>query len=149
VATQLVAEKLHAEPHPGLFRSINSEQDASLAKEFVSGMQDGKGRSLFRNGTGSDAAAFLTAIPTAAVTSKRTDKEFSMYAADNARFRIQCKLRFRYRPRTRLQAPEGRSRHLTQRCPRRHTRCCFLRETLDHAVRSPHALHRCSTQPEA
>jgi len=28
--------------------------------------------------------------------SKRTGKEFSMYAADNARFRIQCKLRFRY-----------------------------------------------------
>jgi len=61
--------------------------------------KDGKERSLFRSGTGSDAAAFLTAIPTAAVTStsKRTGKALSMYAADNARFRIQCKLRFRHR----------------------------------------------------
>jgi hypothetical protein len=31
------------------------------------------------------------------VTSKRTGTEFSMYAAVNAHFRIQCKLRFRYR----------------------------------------------------
>jgi len=52
---------------------------------------------MFRSGTGSEAAAFLTAIPSAAVTSKRSGKEFSMYAADNARFRVQCKLRFRYR----------------------------------------------------
>jgi len=76
----------------------NRTRVATTSLEFVSGMQDGmrKERSL-RSGTGSDAAAFLTAIPTAAVTSKRTGKEFSMYAADNARFRIQCKLRFRYR----------------------------------------------------
>jgi hypothetical protein len=63
----------------------------------VDGLLDGKHRSLFRSGTGGDAAALLTAIPAAAVTSKRTGKEFSSYAADNARFRIQCKLLFRYR----------------------------------------------------
>jgi hypothetical protein len=47
----------------------------------VFGLLDGKHRSLFRSGTGSDAAAFLTTIPAAAVTSKRTGKKFSMYAS--------------------------------------------------------------------
>jgi hypothetical protein len=54
-----VAEKLHAEPHPGLIQSINSRQDAGFDKESASVMQDGKERAMFRSGTGSDAAASL------------------------------------------------------------------------------------------